>query len=79
VAPSSPVLEELEAGAVAAPAVESAVVVAASVRKADTPESSQPEQGPAPASRRVEEEGLASARKHSKRPIKPAPQKRENP
>jgi hypothetical protein len=54
--PSSPALEEPEAGSAAAPVVESAVVAAASVRKADTPESYQSERGPAPASMRVEEE-----------------------
>jgi hypothetical protein len=79
VAPSSPAPEEPEAGSAAAPLVESADVVAASVRKADTPESTQPEPGPEPASRRVEEEWLASAQKQWKRPNKSAPQKRENP
>ena len=52
---SSPVLEEPEAGSAAAPVVESAAVPAASVRKADTADSYQPERGSAPALMRVEE------------------------
>jgi hypothetical protein len=54
---SFPVLEGPEEGSAAAPAVESAVVaLAAAARKADTPESYQPVEEPAPASMRVEEE-----------------------
>jgi hypothetical protein len=53
---SSPVPEGPEE-APAAPVVESAdVALAAASRKADTPESYQPDEEPAPASMRVEEE-----------------------
>jgi hypothetical protein len=54
---SSPVLEEPEEESAAAPLVEfAAVALAAASRKADTPEPYQPDEGPAPASMRVEEE-----------------------
>jgi hypothetical protein len=54
---SSPVPEEPEEEPAAAPMVEfAAVALAAASRKADTPESYQPDEEPAPASMRAEEE-----------------------
>ena len=74
--PSSPALEQPGAQS----EVESAVV-AASAHKAEAPASYQQVSAPAPMQvvEEVEEVELASAQKQSKRHIKSAPQKRENP
>ena len=76
--PSAPASEQPEAGSEVEPEVEPAVV--ASARKPEPPASYRREQESAPAPMQ-EEEGveLASAQKQSKRPIKSAPQKKENP
>ena len=72
--PSSPALEQPGAQS----EVESAVV-AASAHKAEAPASYQQESAPAPMQVEEEVEESVSAQKQSKRHIKSAPQKKENP